>query len=237
MEYGEDPVSHLQVGRAVYDTMQANCAAAGVQIDDARTALEFGSSNGRVVRWFTRPGEREIWACDIQADKVLWAMENLSPPFRFLINDPVPHLPFRDGTFDFVCALSVFTHLKASFCAWLCELLRITSPDGALYITVHDEVAFAQPDAGEVISTHFVGLDAVGDLADVRYAAINDYNGGALAQVYVSRGFIEQVLPQEFAISGVFPRSLSRQTAYLIRRTSPPVVLPDNAPNPSGASF
>jgi SAM-dependent methyltransferase len=144
----------------------------------------------------------------------------LAPPLRFVVTEPSAHLPFKDESFDFICAISVFTHLKENHVAWLCELLRVLAPNGALYMTVHDETAFGHPDAPGVIGRYFKGIENLGDLSAIRYAAINDYRGGLLAQVYVSRAYIEQLLPIDFEISHEFPRALHTQTGYLIARRS-----------------
>jgi SAM-dependent methyltransferase len=53
---------------------------------------------------------------------------------------PEPPLRYGDRTFDFVYALSVFTHLtEDSARRWLAELVRILKPRGMLLFTVHGE--------------------------------------------------------------------------------------------------
>ncbi len=61
--------------------------------------------------------------------------ENLCPPLHALRNEAAPGLPFEDGHFDLVWALSVFTHLADSWAAWMLELHRVLADDGILIAT------------------------------------------------------------------------------------------------------
>jgi ubiquinone/menaquinone biosynthesis C-methylase UbiE len=51
-----------------------------------------------------------------------------------------PPLEYEDSKFDFVYALSVFTHLDETLqFQWLLELRRVLRPEGILILTVYNE--------------------------------------------------------------------------------------------------
>jgi SAM-dependent methyltransferase len=95
--------------------------------------LDFGCGAGRVLRQFaTEAKEAEFWGCDIHSPSIEWICENLDPPFRAVACDEEPSLPFDDGRFSLVYAISVFTHLTEHATGWLLELHRVLAADGIL---------------------------------------------------------------------------------------------------------
>ncbi|WAS96741.1 class I SAM-dependent methyltransferase [Nannocystis punicea] len=140
MQYGEQAARHLESGKADVDALLGMIASCGFDWAQCKRVLEFGCANARLLRWLMPYAEgREMWGVDIQADKILWASENLSPPLNFATTTTVPHLPFADGHFDLIFAGSIFTHIGELHTAWLLELRRVLSPRGLMYITLHDE--------------------------------------------------------------------------------------------------
>lgn len=102
-------------------------------------ALDFGCSAGRMLRWFEdEAAESEYWGVDMSAENIVWAQQNLTPPFHFAVTSDAPHLPFPDAYFDLIYAGSVFTHIAELADAWLLELRRLLKNQGRLYITVVD---------------------------------------------------------------------------------------------------
>ena len=98
--------------------------------------LDFGCGAGRVLREFLPEAESgEFWGCDLHPPTVAWLGDHLSPPLRFYVNDQIP-MPHPDGYFDFIYAISVFTHITHDWSAWLLELHRILKPDGYLLATI-----------------------------------------------------------------------------------------------------
>ena len=89
----------------------------------------------------------EIWGCDIDDESIDWLQRNLCPPLHALRNEAEPGLPFEDGHFDLVWALSVFTHLVDNWAAWMLELHRLLADDGILIATAigpHHSERFAK---------------------------------------------------------------------------------------------
>jgi SAM-dependent methyltransferase len=80
-----------------------------------------------------------LWGTDYNASLIEWCRENLDFA-RFTVNALEPPLDYAEATFDFVYALSVFTHLPEELqLPWINELARVLRPGGYLLITTHGE--------------------------------------------------------------------------------------------------
>lgn len=109
---------------------------AGVDISDLDSVLDFGCGCGRVTRHWAGLRAR-IEGCDVNPRLVAWCRRNLGFG-RFATNQLDPPLPYAEGAFDLVYALSVFTHLDAARQrAWIGELRRVTRPGGHVLLSTH----------------------------------------------------------------------------------------------------
>jgi SAM-dependent methyltransferase len=100
--------------------------------------LDFGCGCGRVATHFRLKSEAELCGVDIDGEAIEWCRENLSDVADFRQNAIAPPLPFKDASFDFVYAISIFTHLPQRMeTAWLTELRRVTKPGGFVLLTTH----------------------------------------------------------------------------------------------------
>jgi SAM-dependent methyltransferase len=108
---------------------------------EGRRVLDFGAGAGRLLRHFYPEAEgAEFYGSDLDPEMIGWLRENLCPPIAGgIVNDEAPPLPFPDGHFDLVLAISVFTHITAYWSDWLLEMRRILKPDGLLLATVLGE--------------------------------------------------------------------------------------------------
>jgi SAM-dependent methyltransferase len=104
--------------------------------------LDFGCGCGRVLRYMgIIAAKADFDASDIDREAVAWCRESFRGEagqgrFAFSVNSDLPPLPFGEGTFDLVYAISVFTHLPEDMqFTWLAELRRITRPGGLLVIS------------------------------------------------------------------------------------------------------
>ena len=111
----------------------------GSPIEAMDAILDFGCGCGRVARHWAKLDGPEIHGADISRPSVRWCRRNL----RFMHayrSGLEPPLRFASGTFDFIYALSVLTHLpEHTGRRWLAELVRILKPGGLLLFTVHGE--------------------------------------------------------------------------------------------------
>jgi SAM-dependent methyltransferase len=104
---------------------------------DGKAVLDFGCGPGRTLSAFAAEAERaEFAGCDIHAESIAWASENLSPPFAFFRCAERPPLAQPDARFDLVYGMSVFTHITTEWSAWLAELQRVLRPGGLALLSV-----------------------------------------------------------------------------------------------------
>src|SRR5690606_30989044 len=110
----------------------------GFNFDDFGSVLDFGCGCGRVIRHFHGHQPR-MFGCDYNSQLVDWSAANLGFA-EFTTNMLAPPTSYGDGQFDFIYALSVFTHFPENLQKpWLEEMKRILKPNGLLFLTFHGE--------------------------------------------------------------------------------------------------
>jgi SAM-dependent methyltransferase len=124
-----------------------------------KSVLDFGCGAGRAIRHLLDLApECELWGSDIDPQCVDWNTQHLAPAASFVVNEEVPPLPFEDGKFDLIYALSVFTHISSHWAAWLLELDRLLAPGGRLIVTIMSE-GMCQAISGEPWDEANVGMN------------------------------------------------------------------------------
>ncbi|MBZ5631951.1 MAG: class I SAM-dependent methyltransferase [Acidobacteriia bacterium] len=133
-------LNFFTVGMRTSERLQEAMAYADFHLRDGSAALDFGCGCGRTLLWLARqfPGVR--WhGTDVDAESVEWCRSSI-PGGVFSVNGPLPPLPYGDGTFDLIYAVSVFTHLSEQHQqAWLPELRRVLKPGGLLLLSFHSK--------------------------------------------------------------------------------------------------
>ncbi len=117
---------------------------AGFDFANFRNILDFGCGVGRFMFTFQkelRPHQK-LWGCDVYEECARWCQENIE--FAETAHCSIdPPLPYDEGRFDFVYALSVFTHLRLDMqFLWAWELYRVLEPGGVLFMTVSGPLFF-----------------------------------------------------------------------------------------------
>lgn len=219
--YRHGETAYLETGRRTIQTMKDILAEQRIDLVSAKRILEFGCSNGRLLRWLAELSPRtQLWGCDISAPHIFWAQQHLSPPFHFTMNTTTPHLPFEDRWFDFIFAGSIFTHIDDLYMTWLLELRRILTPAGCLYITIHDENSIAWLDQHP--ENHFTKqLYEKPQYAEFKKKAFDMFTigRGVRSQVFYDISFLERILRPHFEILSVTQGAFSHfQTAILLRK-------------------
>jgi SAM-dependent methyltransferase len=131
-----DPEWFLESGRLTAATVTEELERHGVE--GAGALLDFGCGCGRVIRHWE--GRDDLHGCDRDAEAVRWCREHL-PFAQFEQHGADPPLPYPDGRFGAVSAISVFTHLpEGAQAPWRDELRRILAPRGLLVVTTHGEL-------------------------------------------------------------------------------------------------
>lgn len=131
----------LDTGRASAESVREVLAEAGTDLDRCDAVLDFGVGCGRVARWWPQDAHTEWHGCDFNRRLVAWCVTAL-PHLRVSANPLEPPTTYRDGRFDAVYALSVFTHWPEPLQhVWMRELRRILRPGGRLLFTTHGQEA------------------------------------------------------------------------------------------------
>jgi SAM-dependent methyltransferase len=117
--------------------------------------LDFGCGCGRVLTFLHNASvPQRFYGVDIDSEAIAWCQRNL--PFGvFKATQPDPPLPFGPKQFDFIYAISVFTHLDEAYqFAWLNELKRIARPGATVIATVHGSSTHSGlgPEEREIVS-------------------------------------------------------------------------------------
>lgn len=109
----------------------------GAELETFDAILDFGCGVGRVVRqWKTLRGPK-VYGTDYNPVLIEWCQKHLTFA-DFECNPLGAKLNYENEKFDFIYALSVFTHLPEELSdAWLKELGRVLKPGGYLYLTTH----------------------------------------------------------------------------------------------------
>jgi len=112
----------------------------GHQVGDI-DILEWGCGPGRIIRHLpdTLGGQSRVYGSDYNAESIDWATASIGR-VRFCRNELSPPLPFEDARFDFVYAISVFTHLSEESCLkWIDEIERVLNRDGLVFFTTNGD--------------------------------------------------------------------------------------------------
>lgn len=139
-----DVNDYLAWGKYDHDFILERIRTHASRIDDC-TIFDFGCSSGRVLRHFDVERRERGWkllGMDIQARPIEWMRRFFPPHFQVSTCSTMPHLPLPDASVDFIYGISVFTHIKYLWDAWLLELKRILKPGGLLLQTIHAEPAW-----------------------------------------------------------------------------------------------
>jgi len=127
----------LRGGELAVQNMSQTLEKTGSSFKDFARILDFGCGCGRVIRHLKTLTKAELHGTDYNPDLISWCTRNLEFA-HFATNQSTPPLNYAEKHFDFIYAISVFTHLPESLqMAWVKELSRILKPNGLLLITTH----------------------------------------------------------------------------------------------------
>jgi len=171
--------------------------------------LDFGCGAGRTMRQLLAEAEEvEIWGTDIDELSITWLNENLCPPLNALTCGVEPPLPFESDSFDFIWAISVFTHLADNSADWLLELHRILRPGGLLMASYMGEIN-SEEIAGEPWDENRIGMNVLS-----RHQSWDD--GGP--SVLMSDWWVREHWGRAFEIESVTPGILNQSWPMMRKR-------------------
>lgn len=170
--------------------------------------LDFGCGAGRTMRHFLAEAEvAEIWGTDIDGRSISWLNEHLCPPLKATVCQVDPPLPFASNSFDFIWAISVFTHLTNNSPDWLLELHRILKPGGKLMASYMGELN-SEAIAGEPWDEDRIGMNVL------KHDQSWDYGGPS---VLMSDWWVEDHWGRAFEIESINP-NIGNQTWAILRK-------------------
>lgn len=203
----------LEGGRRAESSLRQVLAKNGIEIEQFEAMLDFGCGCGRVIRYWQTLAAVQIYGTDYNPRLIEWCRRNL-PFARFEVNALQPPLPDAADKFDFIYALSVFTHLTEDLQhRWLAELRRVLKPNGYLLITTHGDYYLDQltPDerrryqAGELV---------------IKY---EETAGTNLCAAFCTEAWVRSQLTQGFEAIDYLPQGALGnpcQDLYLLRKIS-----------------
>ena len=202
-----------EIGRGVKQTI-ARCLPSGFDFRSTR-CLDFGCGIGRVIRHFAQEARSaEVWGCDIDGTSIRWAVENMTPPFRFYQMAQVPSLPFEDSSFDLIYAVGVFSQLFDNWHQWAVEIRRVLRPGGFFFMSYAGQTPFE-----EMLSLPYDSFDPNRGLYVKN--PFNSWNRGG-PMVFMSPGWVERHWGSIFDIDFIAPDALLEyQSICLMRKPKP----------------
>lgn len=135
----------IESGRMTAESIVNTLKKNKLDIDEFNSILDFGCGCGRIIRhWGSVLSNVEIYGTDNNPKLIAWCKKHL-PFAHFSTNKNQQKLKYRDGKFDFIYAISVFTHLtELGNLFWIKELSRVLKHGGYLLITTHGEYYLPQ---------------------------------------------------------------------------------------------
>ncbi len=139
---GKDPRRFVEAGTALFHILEAAILKYKPnQPIEKMEILDFGCGVGRVAMPFFYKYKRPTACVDISSRAVEYLQEVLpgANPRRSRGEPPLPY--FKDGQFDVIYSISVFTHLNLEKGdAWLKEIHRLLKPGGLALLSTSSHV-------------------------------------------------------------------------------------------------
>jgi SAM-dependent methyltransferase len=147
--------------------------------DAAHRILDFACGYGRLLRFLTLSvPPAQIWASEIQRDAVDFVVSEFG--VHGVPSDLDPQR-FEPGLrFDFIWVASLFSHLPRNlFHGWLARLVQLTTPNGIVCFSVHDECLLPPRIPMPADGFHFIAASENAEL-----------DGNAYGTTFVSEAFV-----------------------------------------------
>ena len=211
----------LDSGRRDAWTVLSMVEKYGADLTVMQSVLEFGCGSARVLRHFRYIEGLWLTGTDANPMPIEWDRQNLSG-IEFNHNGLQPPLSYKDGSFDLIYALSVFTHIPLAWQgAWLDELRRVLRPGGYLLCTFHGENfvnwMLNNEDRRKLQREGKLTLDAKSVRASYSTQILGCWD------VFQSRNEIRKVFGKNFAFLCYEPEASSRQDTLVLRKSASPV--------------
>lgn len=137
-----DAGNFVSVGKTCAADIQSALSKVGRELGSFTRILDFGCGCGRtLVHLKDLAPSAQIEGADIDAKAIEWCRQHLTFA-QFSVSKESPPVAYSADTFDFIYAISVFTHFDEEYqFRWLEELRRIAKPGAILLLTVDSSLA------------------------------------------------------------------------------------------------
>jgi SAM-dependent methyltransferase len=199
----------LENGALGAKCIQDILAKNGSDIEGFQSILDFGCGCCRVMRHWSSLSHSRLYGTDYNASLIEWCRDAL-PIAEFSVNPLQGRLEYKDGQFDFVYSLSVFTHLNLSGQRfWINEMRRVLRLGGYLYLTVH---GMRRSSMTREEQERFES----GDLVVVG----EEYTGHNACMAFSPEPYVRKVLAKDFTLVDFIPLGAedSGQDVYLLQK-------------------
>jgi SAM-dependent methyltransferase len=138
--------------KKMYEEIRRISKEQKISFNKSTTLLDFACGYGRNVRFFMKdifPGN--LYGSDVKPDFIKICCNAFSftedknektskDEVIFDINNPFPPLRYKNKSFNFIMAYSLFSHLSEdAHLLWLKEFLRILRQDGLLFLSIRQQ--------------------------------------------------------------------------------------------------
>ena len=182
----------------------------GLNIREFNSILDFGCGCGRVLRHWSELKTSRLYGIDYNPYPILWCRKAF-PFAEFSVNHMQTPLDYQEGHFDFIYAISVFTHLTVtSQQFWINELRRVLKPGGYLYLTTMGESYLLRLKLKEQ------------ELFKAGHAVVKEdrFNGNNFCGAFLPEAYVHQVLANGFHVVDFIPEGAkdAKLDVFLLRK-------------------
>lgn len=195
-----DAENFTAVGKACARDIQSALSAVGYDLGSFSRILDFGCGCGRtLVHLKELAFNAQFDGTDIDTGAIQWCRQYLDFA-RFSLSKESPPIDYIADTFDFIYAISVFTHLDENYqFRWLEELRRIAKPGAVLLLTIDSSL--------------------VGEKDFVFQRSYEDGLFPAWYQnAFHSRDYVVMNFGKYFDVLGYFPRAMNQHQDVVVMR-------------------
>ena len=199
------------VGEQSAKNIQNAVCEAGYPLEHFHSVLDFGCGCGRTLTWLSKSFPGIQWhGTDVDAEAIEWCRENI-PGGAFEINGKAPPMGYRDESFDFVYAISVFTHLSGDAQrVWTQELHRVVKRGGIVLLTTHSELTWKDLGEAEAVEREGHVFRTSGKLRGIL--------PGWYHTAFQTREYTMAMLSEQFEIVRHLSNGSGEQDALVVRR-------------------
>lgn len=197
-----DAEAFIAVGKTCAADIQSALQKIGRELESFPRILDFGCGCGRTLVYIKEfAPQARFDGTDIDAEAIEWCKQNLTFA-SFSLSRETPPIEYAPNTFDFIYAISVFTHLDEDYAfRWLEELRRIAKPGAMLLLTVDSSL-----------------------VGEKNFVFQRSYEEGLFPAWYQnafhSKKYIFENFGKYFEVIGYFPRTLNdMQDIVLVKKS------------------